>query len=291
MSAVREPITGGYVCVPYEGHEYGVFCEEAGKGIPRVCLHTAGTDSREWRHQPCDPGINENFRVIAFDMPWQGKSIPPVGFEKEEYRLTADFYEDFIVAFCEALELDRPVIMGSSMGGNICLHLALNHEEKFRALIAVEACDHSPGWHISWLAHPHVHGGEACATSFFGLMAPQSPDDYRWETWWYYSQGGPAIFKGDLYFYSADPDFREMNEKISGNVPIYFMTGEYDFACTPEMTKETAKKVKGSETIIMEGIGHFPMCENLELYKEYLMPVLEKILAAEREPARVGSRE
>jgi hypothetical protein len=29
-------------------------------------------------------------------------------------------------------------------------------------------------------------------------MAPQSPDEYRWETWWYYSQGGPGIFKGDL---------------------------------------------------------------------------------------------
>ncbi len=289
MTARQEPIKGGYVYVPYEGYEYRVFYEEAGEGIPLVCLHTAGTDSREWRHQLCDPDINENFRVIAFDMPWHGKSIPPVGFEKEEYRLTSKFYSEFVVAFCEALGLDRSVIMGSSMGGNICLHLALNFEEKFRALIAVEACDHSPGWHISWLAHPHVHGGEACATSVFGLMAPQSPDEYRWETWWYYSQGGPGIFKGDLYFYSVDHDFRGFNEKISGNIPIYFMTGVYDFACTPEMTEKTAEKVKGSETIIMEGIGHFPMCENPETYKEYLMPVLEKIMSTEREPARAGA--
>ncbi len=67
------------------------------------------------------------------------------------------------------------------------------------------------------------------------------------------------------------------------------MTGEYDFACTPEMTEKTAEQVKGSETIIMEGIGHFPMCKNPELYKEYLMPVLENILAAEREPVRAGA--
>ena len=228
MTAVREPVTGAYVHIPYAGYEYRVFYEEAGEGIPLVCLHTAGTDSREWRHQLNDPDINEKFRVIALDLPRHGKSIPPIGFEKEDYRLTAKFYSEFVMAFCEALELDRPVIMGSSMGGNICLHLALNFEERVRALIAIEACEYSPGWYISWLAHPHVHGGEACATSVFGLMAPQSPDEYRWETWWYYSQGGPGVFKGDLYFYSVDHDFRGLCEKISGNVPIYLMTGVYD---------------------------------------------------------------
>jgi len=277
MPVKQDPIVGRYVYVPYEGMEYRVFYEEAGDGIPLVCLHTAGTDSREWRHQLSDPEINGRFRVIALDLPRHGKSIPPAGFHTEEYRLTAKFYSEFVIAFCDALGLDRPVIMGSSMGGNICLHLALNFEEKVRALIAIEACDYSPGWFINWLHHPEVHGGEACATSVFGLMAPQSPEEYRWETWWYYSQGGPGIFKGDLYFYSVDHDFRELNDRITGNVPIYLMTGVYDFACTPEMTIETGKKIKGSETIIMEEIGHFPMCENPVTFKKYLMPVLERI--------------
>jgi pimeloyl-ACP methyl ester carboxylesterase len=280
MPAKLDPITSRYVYVPYEGHEYRIFYEEAGEGIPLVCLHTAGTDSREWRHQLCDPDINSKFRVVALDLPRHGKSIPPVGWEKEEYRLTAKFYSELVMAFCDTLELDRPVIMGSSMGGNVCLHLALNFEERVRALIAIEACDYSPGWFISWLHHPHVHGGEAVATSVYGLMAPQSPEEYRWETWWYYSQGAPGVFKGDLYFYSVDHDFREFNRKISGNVPIYFMTGVYDFACTPEMTSQTAQEVKGSECIIMDEIGHFPMCENPVTFKKYLMPVLEKIAGA-----------
>ena len=290
MAARRDPIKGGYVYVPYNGYEYRVYYEEAGQGIPLVCLHTAGTDSREYRHQLSDPEINKDFRVVAFDLPSHGKSIPRVGFEAEEYKLTADFYSEFTLAFCDALELEQPVIMGSSIGGNICLHLALNHEEKVRALIAIEACDYSPGWFVSWLHHPHVHGGEACAQSIYGLMAPQSPEDYRWETWWYYAQSGPGIFKGDLYFYSVDHDFRELTDKISGNMPIYFMTGVYDFACTPEMTQGTADKVKGSECIIMEGIGHFPMCENPVTFKEYLMPVLEKVRAAERKPAEASAK-
>jgi len=275
-----EPITGRYIYVPYRGYEYRVFFEEAGDGVPLVCLHTAGTDSREWRHQLCDPDIDKNFRVIALDLPRHGKSIPPGDWylADDEYKLTAEFYSEFVMAFCDALELDNPVIMGSSMGGNICLHLAQNFSPKLRALIAIEACEYSPGWHLDWLHNPQVHGGEACATSVFGLMAPQSPDDYRWETWWYYSQGAPGVFKGDLYFYSVDHDFRGKSEKLSGDTPIYFMTGVYDFACTPEMTEETAKKVKGSECIIMQEIGHFPMCENPVVFKKYLMPVLDKIL-------------
>jgi pimeloyl-ACP methyl ester carboxylesterase len=272
-----EPITGRYIHVPYEGEEYRVFYEEAGQGTPLVCLHTAGTDSREWRHQLCDSDINSRFRVIALDLPRHGKSIPPKGWWKEEYTLTAKFYSEFVMAFCTELELEKPVIMGSSMGGNICLHLALNFEKDVQALIAIEACDYSPGWWLDWLSNPHVHGGEVCATSVYGLMAPQSPEEYRRETWWYYSQSGPGIFKGDLYFYSIDHDFRKLLDKISGQVPIYFMTGVYDFACTPEMTQQTAQKVKGSECIIMEKIGHFPMCENPVTFKRYLMPVLAKI--------------
>ncbi len=272
-----EPITGRYIHVPYEGEEYRVFYEEAGQGTPLVCLHTAGTDSREWRHQLCDSDINSSFRVIALDLPRHGKSIPPKGWWKEEYTLTAKFYSEFVMAFCTELELEKPVVMGSSMGGNICLHLALNFEKDVQALIAIEACDYSPGWWLDWLSNPHVHGGEVCATSVYGLMAPQSPEEYRRETWWYYSQSGPGIFKGDLYFYSIDHDFRNLLDKISGQVPIYFMTGVYDFACTPEMTQQTAQKVKGSECIIMEKIGHFPMCENPVTFKRYLMPVLAKI--------------
>ena len=225
--------------------------------------------------------------------------------EEEEYMLTSKFYSEFIMAFCEALDLKRPVIMGSSMGGNICLPLALNYENDIAALIAIEACDHSPGWWIDPLHHPHIHGGEVCATSVFGLMAPQSPEEYRWETWWYYAQGGPGVFKGDLYFYSVDHDFRDLCRKISGRVPIIMMTGVYDFACTPEMTEQTGDKIRNAEVIIMKDIGHFPMCENPEVFKKYLMPVLERIAEYDRDrrpasgerhpsreeaPARSGSR-
>ena len=275
----HDPIVGRYVYVTCQGKTYRTFYEEAGEGIPLVCLHTAGADGREYRHQLCDADITSNFRVIAFDLPRHGKSLPPAGWhlEEDEYTLTTSFDSEFILEFCRALDLDKPVVMGQSMGGNICLDLALRYENEYSALIALEGCDYSPGWHIDPLHHPHIHGGEAVATSVFGLMAPESPDEYRWETWWYYAQGGPGVFKGDLYFYSVDSDFRDKVHKISGKVPVYFLTGEYDFACTPEMTMRTAEKVKNSECVIFGG-GHFPSSEDPEKFKDVLMPILRKII-------------
>jgi hypothetical protein len=42
----KSAIKATYVTIDYDGREYRIFYEEAGGGIPMVCLHTAGSDSR-----------------------------------------------------------------------------------------------------------------------------------------------------------------------------------------------------------------------------------------------------
>ena len=83
-----EPIVGRYAHIG----EQRVYFEEAGRGIPLVCLHTAGSDGRQYRAVLNDSSITKSYRVIAFDMPWHGKSSPPAGWEKEDYRLTTGAY-------------------------------------------------------------------------------------------------------------------------------------------------------------------------------------------------------
>ena len=109
-------------------------------------------------------------------------------------------------------------------------------------------------------------------------VAPQSPSHFRHETLWHYMQGGPGIFKGDLHFYWLDGDFDNVSGKIDTSLcPLYLMSGEYDCSCTPERMFATAKRIKGSKPILMEGMGHFPMSENPALFKQYLLPVLADI--------------
>ena len=65
-----EPIIGRYLSVDVEGAAYRVHVEEAGQGIPLLCLHTAGSDGRQYRALLCDAEITRDFRVVVFDMPW-----------------------------------------------------------------------------------------------------------------------------------------------------------------------------------------------------------------------------
>ncbi|HZD24672.1 MAG TPA: alpha/beta hydrolase [Alphaproteobacteria bacterium] len=279
MAADFEPLIGRYLRLELGGRPVRVFVEEAGSGIPLLCLHTAGADSRQYRHLMLDEAVTAHFRVIAFDLPWHGKSFPPEGYQDEEYRLTTASYTEAILSVAAALELERPVVMGCSMGGRIVLHLAAHHPDLFRALIGIECADHQTPWYdTSWLHRPDVHGGEVCAALISGLVAPQSPDPCRWETLWGYLQSGPGVFKGDLYFYREDSDFREAVGGIdTGRCPLYMLTGEYDFSCTPEDTLRTAERIPGARAEIMREMGHFPPSENPERFRGYILPVLEEI--------------
>lgn len=279
MSVQLEPIVGRYTSFKIEGKKCRVYFEEAGSGIPFVCLHTAGADNRQYQHLMNDPEITSRFRVIAFDMPWHGKSYPPEGFQDTEYRLSTSLYVETIMSFCKALELDRPVVMGCSIGGRITLQLAHLHSDRFRALIGIEAADHQEPWYdTAWLHRGDVHGGEVCAALVSGLVAPQSPAVHRHETLWQYMQGGPGIFKGDLYFYRVDSDLRGKLGGIRTDLcPLYLLTGEYDFSCSPEDTIRTAQSIPGAQVTVMKEVGHFPMSENPGQFRQYLLPVLKEI--------------
>ncbi len=85
-----DPITGRYVHLEVAGVRNRVYFEEAGEGLPLVCLHTAGSDSRQYRHLLCDPEITDRWRVVAFDMPRHGRSLPSEGWWEKGYLLTTD---------------------------------------------------------------------------------------------------------------------------------------------------------------------------------------------------------
>jgi pimeloyl-ACP methyl ester carboxylesterase len=274
-----EPITGRYATFEIGGRPNRIYIEEAGQGIPLLCLHTAGADARQFRHLMNDAEITKDFRVIAFDMPWHGKSYPPEGFEDEEYNLTTDGYTDTIMAVARGLDLDQPIVMGCSMGGRIVLHLARVHADELGAVIGLSGADHQQPWYdTQWLNRPDIHGGQVSAALVSGVIAPQSPKVYGWQTLWQYMQSGPGVFKGDLFFYREDSDFRGKVASIdTSRCPVHLLTGEYDFSCTVEDSARTSKAIKGSTFTPMTEMGHFPMSENPDHFRTYLLPVLRDI--------------
>lgn len=282
-----EPIVGRYLRVSLAGRPHRIYFEEAGPadGIPLLCLHTAGSDGRQFRGVLNDAAVTSRFRVVVFDLPRHGKSSPPAGFERETYRLTTELYVDTVLAVVRALRLERPVVMGCSIGGRAVLHLALAHGKLFRAAIGLQSALYAdPGANpalrqLELIHRPDVHGGEAAAAFVHCLMAPTSPAADRSETLWHYSQGGPGVFMGDLVYYMTDGDLRnvDLSPLVDGPCPLYLLTGEYDLSATPELTADLARRIRARHFSVMPGLGHFPMSEAPERFLGHLRPVLERI--------------
>lgn len=278
--------TGRYLHLTLDGHDHRLYFEEAGQGIPLLLQHTAGCHGSQWRHLFEDARITEHFRLIAYDLPWHGKSLPPTDrtWWAEPYALRGAFLRSVPLQLAAALRLERPVFMGCSVGGLLALDLAWRQPETFRAVIAVEGALRIGGdlADLTELWHPRV-SNEYKARLMEGLMAPQSPLAYRKETSFVYASGWPPAFLGDLHYYIEEFDLRAAAGEIDcGRVAVHILSGEYDYSGRTELGRAAHEAIAGSTFTEMAGVGHFPMSENPERFIEYLLPLLADIRAGAR---------
>ena len=272
---------GRYLHVTLGGYRHRIYFEEAGQGIPMLMQHTAGCHGSQWRHLFEMPEITSRFRLIAYDLPCHGKSIPPVEAQwwDEQYLLKGDFLRSVPLALSRALGLDRPVFMGCSVGGLLALDLAHKHSEAFSAVISIEGALEIPGSleQHGELWHPQV-SNEYKARLMDALMSPASPKCYRKETSFVYASGWPPVFLGDLYYYLEDFDLRDCAGEIdTSRTGVHILSGEYDCSGTSELGLAAHKAIAGSTWQEMKGVGHFPMSENPAAFREYLLPILDRI--------------
>ena len=267
-------VTGSYV--PVLGHD--IYYEHTGTGRDLLCLHTAGADSRQFHRLMADERITASHRIVAFDLPWHGKSPPPANAISGSWRLNTNLYVDLIMGFITATGLQKPIVLGASMSGEICLELAYRHPDAFTGIIACEASERIERRQTPFSAHPQINAAYFVPEWIRGLIAPQSPAECAADVTWHYAQGGPAVFFGDIEFYAGDWDARDRVAHIDTNrCKLFMLTGEYDYSCTVEHSAATAAKIPGVRFQPMQGIGHFPFAENPTLFANYLLPILHEL--------------
>ncbi len=286
LPRVDSPV-GRYIHLDLDGVDHRIYYEEAGSGIPLLLQHTAGSHGTQWRHLFENPAITERYRLIAYDLPYHGKSVPPVGEQwwEDEYKLTGDFLRSVPLQLSAALELDRPVFMGCSVGGLLALDLAARHPDRFSHVISLEGALHIGGdtRRLTGFWHPKV-SNETKARMMQALTAPTSPDAYRKETIQTYASGWPPAFIGDLHYYMVDYDLRHQAAAIdTDQVGVHILSGEYDTSGTVALGREAHEAIAGSTFAEMTGMGHFPMSENPEGFFSYLLPVLDRIAESRAE--------
>ncbi|HIF08560.1 MAG TPA: alpha/beta hydrolase [Sneathiellales bacterium] len=270
---------GRYVNVEVDGVKHKVFYFEAGDGIPVLCQHTAGNENRQWRHLLEDRELTQKYRFIAYDLPSHGKSDPPSSgdFFNKDLLLKSDWITKFVVALSAALELDRPIFLGCSIGGVIACHLAEKYPEQFRGLVGMAGAIPTHGFFHDWWINPNVNAAMMLPGVIDSVMAPGISKRDR-EINRMCQSTHPKTMRNDLYFWGEENADPQRAERIDpSKVPLYLYAGEYDFTCPPELIEQTAKSI-GPEVHfeVLSGLGHFPMSENYALFR----PTLVKTLAA-----------
>jgi pimeloyl-ACP methyl ester carboxylesterase len=77
--------------------------------------------------------FTRDHRVVAVDLRGHGESDAP------EQRYTVSALADDVVWLCEVLPVERPVLVGHSMGGQVVLEVAASHPDLARAVVLIDA--------------------------------------------------------------------------------------------------------------------------------------------------------
>jgi pimeloyl-ACP methyl ester carboxylesterase len=108
-----------------------LYVESYGEGRPLVLLH-GGLGSGEM-FGPVLPTLAERHRVITPDLQGHGRTADV------DRPLDVRLMADDIAALIDHLGLDRPDLVGYSLGGWVALHTAARHPAKVRRLVAASA--------------------------------------------------------------------------------------------------------------------------------------------------------
>jgi pimeloyl-ACP methyl ester carboxylesterase len=100
----------------------------AGAGAPVLLIHGLGATKGSFL--PTVAALSESFRTIAVDLPGFGDSFKPLGAPYHP-----PYFARAILELMETLGIERPHVIGNSMGGRIALELGLRHPEKVKRLV------------------------------------------------------------------------------------------------------------------------------------------------------------
>lgn len=165
-----------YVDCPIWGRTK-IFYETSGDGPQQIVfLHTAGSDSRQYHGVMNTPEMMKRCTMIAFDLPAHGRSFPNANYIPGNHTNNEDAYVGCIAAVIKTLKLNKPIVCGASMAGQVCVAVAIRNDEvKSGGTIPLQGCDYLTMERQFNDKSPVVNQSLFNPDWIYGMMAPKSP--------------------------------------------------------------------------------------------------------------------
>ncbi|MCX5195583.1 alpha/beta hydrolase [Streptomyces sp. NBC_00249] len=243
--------------------------EDEGTGPALLLLHGWGTSGRTWGAQL--PGFTRDHRVVTVDWRGCGRSARPV-----RGNTTAGVVGD-LVELIGALRLDRPVVVGSSIGGTFATELGLSRPELIAGVVPVGA----PGYWPSTRPRAQAELVAALRRDRAGTVA-------GWVPGWYAPGTAPAlvdrtvrqILDSGVHIdeHQATADGYDQRPALPElRVPIHYLHGELDTAIPPEVARTCAARTPGAGVTVIAGAAHMPHQERPDGFDTALRSALARM--------------
>jgi len=229
-----------------------------GKHPPVVLIHGAGGNHLYW---PSQIRRLTGLRVFAPDLPGHGKS-GGCG----EQLISA--YANAILNWQQAVDIHQAVLVGSSMGSAIALHLALEHPE-----------------HVAGIAL--IGGGARLSVNPILLQETSQPTTYHNAIerliHWYFSPQTPeeliqvcARRMGEIRYSVLNGDLKacdsfDVTDRL-GDIyqPTLILCGADDKMTPPRLSQYLARNIPNAQLTLIERGGHMVMLEHPGLVARYI---------------------
>jgi pimeloyl-ACP methyl ester carboxylesterase len=241
---------------------------DKGSGPAIVILHGLGGQMGNFTYALLER-LTDEFRVILMDRPGSGYSTRAHG---ATGRLTEQ--AAIVAEFIRKLGLDRPLLVGHSLGGAIALGVALNYPEAVKGLALIAPLTHLQElvpapfraldiksnflrWLVAWtVATPiGIRRGKAILDSIFSPEA--APEDFP-------IRAGGILGLRPRSFYNTSSDMRAVNPDLgemvgrypSLQVPVRILYGTGDEVLSHQKHGEAMKAESSMVSLELVEGGH-----------------------------------
>ena len=253
----------------------GITYEQRGPadGVPLLFLHGLGGAGRGFAPQLAHFGA-AGYRAIAWDMPGCGGSSPlPL--------VTMDALTAALAAFIGALGLERPVLIGHSLGGMLAQSLLAHSPGVARAAVLSQTSaafgGRDPAWADAFVAERlgPLDAGRSLAELAPAMVAAMVGDNA--------DPAGvalaedciahtPASTYRDLVLAMPGFDLRAALERIA--VPTLLIAGTRDTNAPVAGMERMAARIPGARLAVLEGVGHLAHLERPDAFNRTVMDQL-----------------